>query len=137
VDFFVFISEQWVLVSILVVLVWALAFSERLKGGKPVSAHEVTRLVNSGDGVVVDLRDGKEFSAGHIAGALHIPQSKVNDSEKDLEQYRDRTLVLVDKMGQHAGRVGKKLREAGFEVRRLQGGMAEWSGQGLPLVKKK
>jgi rhodanese-related sulfurtransferase len=136
VDFFVFISEQWLLVSLLLILIYGFAFNERIKGGKPIPAHETTRMVNADEAVLLDVRDSKEFNAGHIAGALNIPASKMDSRISELEKYRSKTLVVADKMGQQAGNVGKKLRNAGFEVRRLQGGMAEWGNQGLPLVKK-
>ncbi len=135
VDFFIFISEQWLLVSALLVLIYLFAFNERKASGKPISAHELTRMLNADEAVLVDVRERKEFDAGHVTGALHIPHQKMASSVDQLEKYRSRTIVLADKMGQHAGSVGKLLRKQGFEVRRLSGGMTEWSNQNLPLVK--
>lgn len=136
-DFFVFISEQWLLVSVLLLLIYAFAFTERLKGGKPIPLHEITRLLNNEEAVLVDVREKKDFEQGHIAGAIHIPHTRVAERVSELEPYRDKTIVLADKMGQHAGPVGKQLRQQGFEVRRMQGGMAEWANQNLPLVRGK
>ena len=53
----------------------------------------------------------------------------------ELEKHRSKIIVLTDQMGQHAGGAGKILTKAGFNVRRLSGGMAEWQGQNLPVVK--
>ena len=136
-DFFVFISEQWLLVSLLLVLIYAFAFLERIKGGKPIPAHEATRLINSEEAVLVDLRDAKDYGEGHIAGSLHIPLGKLGSRLSELDKYREKTIILADKLGQHAGSAGKTLNKEGFQVRRLRGGVAEWIGQGLPLVKKK
>ncbi|WP_078084412.1 rhodanese-like domain-containing protein [Microbulbifer mangrovi] len=134
-DFFVFISEQWLLVSVLVALVYALAITERIKAGKPASAHEATRLVNTEDARVVDLRDRAEFAAGHIVDAIHIPHGEIEKRIGELAPYKEKTLILADKIGQHAGPVGRQLKKAGYTVRRLEGGMSEWSNQKLPLVK--
>ncbi|HLS99532.1 MAG: rhodanese-like domain-containing protein [Porticoccaceae bacterium] len=136
-DFFIFISEQWVLVSILVLLIYAFAFSERIKGGKPISTSELTRLMNSGEGILLDIRDAKEFGEGHITGAVNIPFGKLDSRISELDKHREKLVVIADKVGQHAGAAGKKLRQAGFQVRRLQGGMTEWTGQGLPLIKSR
>ncbi len=136
-DFFVFISEQWLLVSLLVILIYAFAFTERQRGGKPLPTHEITRLLNNEEAVLVDVREKKEFDSGHVAGAVHIPYSRVSQNLSELEKYRDKTIVVADKLGQHAGQVGKTLRKEGFEVRRMQGGMSEWANQGLPLVRDK
>lgn len=136
-DFLTFISEQWLLVSVLVLLIYAFAFSERARSGKPLSPQEVTRLINREEGVVVDLRDTKAYGDGHIAGALHIPHTSFASRETELEKHKDKTIVLADKMGQHAGSIGKKLKQQGYDARRLRGGMAEWVHQGLPLVREK
>ncbi|QIL91997.1 rhodanese-like domain-containing protein [Microbulbifer harenosus] len=134
-DFFVFISEQWLLVSLLVALIYALAISERIRAGKPASAHEATLLINRDGAKVIDLRDRAEFTAGHIVDAIHIPHGEVEKRMGELAPYKEKTLILADKMGQHAGPVGRQLKKAGYTVRRLEGGMSEWTNQKLPLVK--
>lgn len=134
-DFFVFMSEQWLLVSLLVALLYAFALSERFRAGTPASVHEVTRLINSEGARVLDVRDKSEFSAGHIVDALHIPHGEVAERIGELAGSKDKPLIIADKMGQHAGPVGRALKKEGFKVRRLQGGMSEWSNQNLPLVK--
>lgn len=134
-DFFVFISEQWVLVSILLVLVYLLAITERIKSGKAVGVHEVTRLLNSNEAVLLDLREAREFSEGHIVNAVNIPFNKVAERIAELEKNRDKIIILADKLGQHAGAVGRRLQKQGYQVRRLAGGIAEWQNQNLPLVK--
>lgn len=131
----VFLTEQWVLVSILAVLAVALFVVESRKGGQALSHHEATRMLNTGDAVVVDVRESKEFSAGHIVNAINIPFAKLGDRASELEKHRAKTLIVADKMGQHAGASGKILKEKGFSVTRLQGGMSEWQNQNLPVVK--
>ncbi len=103
VDFFVFISEQWLLVSLLVALIYAFAITERIKAGKPASAHEATQLINIHDAKVIDLRDRSEFTAGHIVDAIHIPHGEMEKRIGELAPYKEKTLILADKMGQHAG----------------------------------
>jgi rhodanese-related sulfurtransferase len=42
----------------------------------------------------------------------------------------------VCKIGQHSSAIGSKLLAAGFaDVKRLAGGMTEWQGANLPVVK--
>ena len=131
-----FVGEQWLLFAVLGGLVVALIFVEGKKGGQTLSHHEVTRMVNSESAVIVDIRDAKEFKAGHIVDAIHIPHTKLSDRAVELEKHKaDKTIILVDKMGQHAGASGNLLKEKGFNVNRLQGGMTEWVGQNLPVIK--
>lgn len=134
-DFFVFASEQWMLFSILALLVAAFIVLERKRGGAVLSHHEVTRMVNSDQAVLLDVRDSKEFSAGHITNAVNIPFAKLKDRTSELEKSKSQTIIVVDKMGQHTGSSVKMLTEAGFQAARLQGGMVEWQAQNLPVVK--
>lgn len=134
-DFFVFISEQWILVSVLLVLIYLFAINERIKSGRPISVHAVTRMLNADEAVLLDVRDSKEFKAGHIAGALNIPQAKLQDKMSELDCYREKIVIIADKVGQQAGAVGRKLQQQGFKVFRLTGGMMEWQNQNLPVVK--
>lgn len=135
-DFLAFISEQWLLVSVFMVLLYAFTWTEKQKGGKTLSSHAATRLLNSDSAVLVDLRETSEFKAGHIVGAVHIPHNKVADRAGELEPHKGKILILADKMGQHAGHAGRALKEKGFDVCRLEGGMMEWQNQNLPVVKK-
>ncbi len=136
-DFIVFMTQEWLLVTTLIVLIYLYVWRDRIKSGRPVSPHEVTRLVNQGTAVLVDLRDSAEFKAGHIVGALNVPYAKLSKESTEIAAYKDKTIILIDKLGQHAGTVGRLLGKEGFDVRRLGGGIAEWQAQSLPLVKGK
>lgn len=122
------------LVSTLLVLIYVFAFSEQKKAGKQLSVHELTRLLNDGEAQLIDLRDSKEYAAGCITGAINIPSAKLDGRISELEKYRTKQIVLVDKIGQQAAPAGRKLRQAGFDVQRLRGGMGEWMHQSLPVV---
>jgi len=45
-------------------------------------------------------------------------------------------VILICKIGQHSSAAGSQLIKNGFQdVRRLSGGMTEWTGSNLPVVK--
>ena len=133
-DFFVFVSEQWILVSVLLLLVYGYFWTEKIKSGKILSIHEVTRAMNDG-AVVLDVRDAKEFETGHLVDSINIPHNKVLERIVELETSREKTILVVDKMGQHSASVGRTLLGKGFNACRMQGGISEWQGQNLPLIK--
>ncbi len=135
-DLFVFLGQEWMLVGIFVVLIYVYAWRERLKNGQPITTSEATSLINTEAAVWLDVRDSGEFKSGHMVDAINIPFSKLTEQIESLEKYRDKTLIVVDKMGQHAGSAGRQLGAKGFSVRRLSGGISEWQNQNLPLVKK-
>lgn len=134
--FLEFLTQQWVLFAALLAVVVMLIMHEARKSGPALSPQQAINLVNSEDGVFVDLRDAADFKAGHIVDAVHIPAAKVVARIAELEKYRERPVILVCKMGQSAGAAGKQLKAAGFaKVYKMAGGMLEWSNLQLPTVK--
>ena len=136
-DILIFVTQTkpFILISILLVLIYLFVFNEKRRGGKTLTCAQVTRLLNNNEGVLVDVRDTAEFNAGHIVDALHIPFNKISERWEELLPHKEKEIVLVDKMGQHAGSAGAILRSKEFQVSRLGGGMMEWQGQNLPVVK--
>ncbi|TLX58908.1 rhodanese-like domain-containing protein [Stutzerimonas nosocomialis] len=130
-----FVSNHYVLSSLFVVLLILLVITETRKGGKSLSNRELTALVNTGEGVVLDVRAKKEFAAGHIVDALNIPHDKLVSRMAELEKYKGKTLIVVDALGQHAGTVCRELQKAGHTAAKLGGGISSWRGDNLPLVK--
>ena len=130
-----FVSTHFVLSGIFVTLLALLAFTEMRKGGQSLGSRELTALINRDEGVVLDIRAQKDFSAGHIVGALHIPFEKIAARMAELEKYKAKTIIVVDAMGQHAGAVSRDLKKAGYNAAKLGGGIASWRGENLPLVK--
>ncbi|MEO0438059.1 MAG: rhodanese-like domain-containing protein [Pseudomonadota bacterium] len=135
--FLEFALQQWIIFAALAAAIAMLIFHESQKAGPSVSPQQAINLINSGEGVFVDLRDAADYKQGHIVDALNIPFVKLKDSDGQLKSYRDKPVVLVCKMGQHSGPAGKQLRAAGFEkVYKMAGGMLEWSNLQLPTVSK-
>jgi rhodanese-related sulfurtransferase len=133
---FEFVSNHYILVSAFVFLLVAFVINEGKQGGAAITPTNLVNLANREGAVLVDIRDTKEYSAGHIAGALSMPVSSIDARIGEMEPYKDKPVVLVCKMGQHASAAGRKLKALGFEnVRRLSGGMAEWTASSLPVVK--
>jgi rhodanese-related sulfurtransferase len=133
---FDFVTNHYILVSAFVFLLVAFVINEGKQGGAAITPTNLVTLVNREGAVLVDIRDTKEYSSGHIAGAVSMPVSSIDARIGELDPYKDKPVVLVCKMGQHASATGRKFKELGFEnVRRLSGGMAEWTANGLPMVK--
>ena len=133
---FEFIGEHYFLVGLFVSLLVAFVVHEGRQGGATVTPVNLVNLANREGAVIVDIRDMKDFGAGHIAGAVNMPYANIDARIGELEAHKEKPVVLVCKMGQHAGAAGRKLKAQGFsDVRRLSGGMAEWGASSLPVVK--
>ncbi len=126
------------LVGTFLVLLTAFFILETRRGGKSVSPQQLTNLVNNEAGLVLDVREAKDYREGHITGSKNIVFAKLKDSLSELSEYKEKPIVVVCKMGQHAGAAGKILHAAGFtNIKRLSGGIGTWKAEGMPLVKGK
>lgn len=122
--------------AFLVVLVAWIAY-ELKNSSNGVSPSEATALVNREDGLFLDIREVKDFKAGHIAGARNIPQGRLNDRLKELEAFKEKPVVVVCKHGQSSGAAVSQLTQAGFtRATKLKGGMTQWQSDELPVVRK-
>lgn len=131
-----FVINHWILSTIWAALLAALLVTESSKGGKGVSPQQATTLINTQDAKVVDLRTKDEFRKGHLPGAINIPSRDFANRMSELDNYKEKPLILVCKTGTSAGASGALLAKAGFkQLHKLRGGVLEWQNSSLPLVK--
>ncbi len=117
-------------------LVWTLV-AGRGAGGPRLGPVEATRMINSEDAVVVDVRSDGEFRQGHIINAINVPESLLESQIDKLEKFRERPVILVCRTGQASGKASAALKRKGFaRVHTLAGGLMAWEGANLPLAKK-
>ena len=134
-----FIEANWYLVLAMVVsgamLVWPLV-QRRLSPAKDVGTLEATRLINSSNAVLVDLRETQEYEGGRLPKALHIPLSQLESRSGELAKLKDRPVVAYCTTGNRSNLAAKVLERAGFKhVYQLRGGYRAWKDAGLPVEK--
>ena len=135
-QFFAFISENWMLASAWLAFFFLLIISESARGGKGLTPQEVTIKVNNENAVVLDVRKAEDFRKGHVPNAINIPAALIKDRLSELEKHKAKPIIVVCQTGTTAGSAGAELRKAGFtEVYRMKGGLMEWQGSSMPLVK--
>lgn len=131
-----FVTNHWILTSALIAMLMMLAWDSSHKAGPKVSTHEATALINSKNGVVLDIRDKADFKAGHIVDSVNISNAQLLSRITELEKHKTDPIIVVCKTGQTASAASKTLKDNGFEaVYRLSGGIMDWQNNNLPLVK--
>ncbi|RZI43417.1 rhodanese-like domain-containing protein [Herbaspirillum sp. HC18] len=130
-----FIDNIW-LIGIALVSGGALLWPSLQRRGARVSILQATQLINQGKAVIVDVRDAGEFSAGHLRDAKNIPLSELSGRIGELDKFKSKAAIVVCQSGVRSAKAAAQLKKAGFaEAFSLDGGVAAWQAQGLPLAK--
>jgi len=122
--------------AILAVLVVVIEGRHRARGASALGPNDVVQLVNAG-ALVLDVRDPKEYEAGHIIDARSVPSAELaNRAEGLIKKYKDKPVVVYCESGFASGAAARALRALGFgKVVTLRGGLNGWRQDNLPLVK--
>lgn len=77
---------------------------------------------------LIDVREPKEFDAGHILGARNIPYSQLRQRYKEMRA--DLPVYLYDQNGGKSARAALFLKKKDYEqLFHLQGGFRQWTGR--------
>ena len=135
-----FISNNIALVALFiasgVMLVWPELSKLLGVGGPEISTLEATRLMNHNAALVLDVRDEKEFAAGHVPKARHIPIRELSKRIEEIGKFKSKPVIVTDKSGARAGAACRLLKQSGFtNVYQLKGGLHAWQQASLPVEK--
>ena len=119
-----------------VMLLWPEIMKLAGGGGAEIGTLEATRLMNQPGSLVLDVRDAKDFAAGHLPRARHIPLKELAGRMGELAKFKEKPVIVTDKSGARAGMACRFLRKSGFSnVFQLKGGVSAWQQASLPVEK--
>ena len=86
--------------------------------------------------VLVDVREAHEQASGMAAGAIGVPQSRLQAAPTDALPAPDADVLLICETGARSQQCAQALLDAGYRrVASVQGGTRRWRGEALPLVR--
>lgn len=94
-----------------------------------VTVDELTAMQADGNVVIVDGREPPERAVSMIPNAI----SK-ESFERDIERYRDSTIVTHCTIGYRSGKYAAELRKKGFNAFNLEGSILSWVHAGREVV---
>ena len=99
-----------------------------------IDATHARERIESGEPVVVDVREQDEWDEGHIPGAVHIPRGHLESRIERLAPDAARPVVVYCSQGNRSVFAAKTLEELGYEdVVSLAGGFTDWKRNGFPV----
>ena len=94
-----------------------------------ISQEEAKEMMAKDDGhVVVDVRRQDEYDAGHIPGAILVPNESIGcDSPEALPDY-DQIILVYCRTGNRSKQAAQKLASMGYTNIYEFGGITTWTG---------
>lgn len=103
------------------------------------SLETVKENVKAGKAVIVDVREQREWDAGHVQGAILAPRSKLTVEAEAAEIAKklpkDKILYTHCKGGGRALACGEILKKQGYDVRPLKPGYEQLIQAGFEKAK--
>src|SRR5262245_34153902 len=119
---------------------FAVVAQEPLKHTKD-SLDTVKENLKAGKAVLLDVREQKEWDAGHLKAARLVPQSKLK-MESELAEViktlsKDKIVYTHCRGGNRALACGEILKKHGFDVRPLKAGYKDLAEAGFEKAEEK
>jgi rhodanese-related sulfurtransferase len=101
-------------------------------GVEQITATELAARIEKGRVVVLDVRPGDEYAAGHITGARSAPLEVLPDLAGSLPRSSEIVAYCRGPYCVYADDAVRLLRKRGLRARRLDTGYPEWQRAHLP-----
>ncbi len=92
-----------------------------------ISVQEAKEMMDSGEAIIiVDVRTREEYEAGHIPGALLIPNETISDQQPELLPDQSATILVYCRSGNRSRQASQKLADMGYTAVYDFGGIIDW-----------
>ena len=134
-----FLTQNIMLVVLFIasggMLLWPLV-SKLTGNSREIGTLATTRLMNSGNALVLDIRDTVEFGGGRIPKSKNIPFSEIDKRVGEIVKFKDKPVIVACGTNSRGGAAMRLLKQHGFaDVYQLEGGVSAWQQASLPVEK--
>ena len=101
-----------------------------------ISPQDAATKLESGDAVVVDVRDKDEWDGEHIPGATHMSRGTIEFDIEEKVPDPNATIICHCGGGGRSALAAESLQKMGYKnVRSMAGGFRAWKAAGLPTTR--
>ena len=95
-----------------------------------ISPDEAKRMMGLDDGhVIIDVRRPEEYAAGHIPGAVLLPNESIGAERPSLLPDNDQIILVYCRSGRRSKQAADKLVALGYTRVYDFGGILDWTGE--------
>ena len=89
----------------------------------------IERMAADEDFILLDVRRADEFAAGHIPGAVNLPNEKIDTEEIASLPDKNQTIYIYCRSGNRSKKAADKLLALGYTSLIEFGGILDYSGE--------
>lgn len=95
---------------------------------KEITPTDLKARIAAGENLILlDVRQPEEHAEVHIPNSILIPLGELEERIDELEEFRDKELIIYCRSGNRSGQACMFLNMMGFEnTVNLRGGMLSW-----------
>ena len=102
----------------------------KVNGYTQISQDEAKDMMARDDGhIIVDVRRQDEYDAGHIPGAIIIPNEDINTEQPKELPDLDQIILVYCRSGRRSKEASEKLAKMGYTNIYEFGGIITWTGE--------
>ena len=110
--------------------------SDAKKNITEISPHDAAAKLNTGEAVIIDVRDKDEWDEGHIPGATHMSRGTIELDIEEKVPEPDAMVICHCGGGGRSALAAESLQKMGYKnVCSMAGGLKAWKAAGLPTTK--
>lgn len=100
---------------------------ESTMGYEQISADKAKEIMDTHSGyVIIDSRTLEEYDAGHIAGAIMIPEYEITDRAPEAIPDKDTLILVYCRSGRRSKIAAQALVDMGYTNVKEFGGIIDW-----------
>lgn len=96
-------------------------------GVKLITAEQAKEIMDQNqECVILDVRDKNEYNDGHIAGAILIPYTEIQNKAEKILPDKDQLILVYCRSGRRSAIAAESLAAMGYTNVKDFGGILDW-----------
>ena len=103
---------------------------DKINTYRQIGMDEALRMMEEESGyIILDVRRADEYSAGHIPGAINLPNESITTSELPELPDKNQLIMVYCRSGRRSKEASEKLVKLGYTNVVEFGGIIDWTGE--------